>query len=79
MSPRVAVLDPVRIRQEFPILQQQVHGKRLVYLDNANTTQKPQAVIDAIVHYYAFDNANVHRSTHILSAASICDQPMQLP
>src|SRR5262245_38775517 len=70
MSPPAAVLDPVRIRQEFPILQQQVHGKRLVYLDNANTTQKPQAVLDAIDHYYACDNANVHRATYLLSERS---------
>jgi cysteine desulfurase/selenocysteine lyase len=67
MSPLVTALDPVRIGQEFPILQQRVHGKRLVYLDNANTTQKPQAVLDALNHYYSTDNANVHRATHLLS------------
>jgi cysteine desulfurase/selenocysteine lyase len=60
-------LDAARIRQDFPILGEEVHGKRLVYLDNANTTQKPQAVIDATSHYYAHDNANIHRSTHELS------------
>jgi cysteine desulfurase/selenocysteine lyase len=54
-------------RADFPILQQQVYGKPLVYLDNAATTQKPQAVIDALVHYYSYDNANVHRGVHALS------------
>lgn len=55
------------IRSEFPILQQQVNGQALVYLDNAATTQKPQAVIDAVSSYYACDNANVHRAAHVLS------------
>ncbi|OFW16559.1 MAG: cysteine sulfinate desulfinase [Acidobacteria bacterium RIFCSPLOWO2_12_FULL_67_14] len=55
------------IRQDFPILRQQVHGKPLVYLDNAATTQKPQAVIDSLVHYYAQENSNVHRGVHELS------------
>jgi cysteine desulfurase/selenocysteine lyase len=54
-------------RNDFPILHQQVHGKPLSYLDNAATTQKPQSVIDAIVHYYRHDNANVHRGVHALS------------
>ncbi len=54
-------------RQDFPILQQQVYGKPLVYFDNAATTQKPQAVIDSLVHYYTHDNANVHRGVHALS------------
>ena len=53
--------------RDFPILQPQVHGKPLVYLDNAATTQKPQAVIDALAHYYTDDNANVHRGVHQLS------------
>ena len=56
-----------RIRQDFPILQRQVHGKPLVYLDNAATTQKPQSVIDAMGRYYSLDNANVHRGVHYLS------------
>jgi cysteine desulfurase/selenocysteine lyase len=60
-------LDAVRVRQDFPILEELVHGKRLVYLDNANTTQKPRAVIEATSRYYAHDNANIHRSTHELS------------
>jgi len=56
-----------KVRLDFPILSRQVHGKPLVYLDNAATTQKPQAVIDALVEYYAGYNANIHRSTHLLS------------
>jgi cysteine desulfurase / selenocysteine lyase len=59
--------DPAAIRRDFPILQQQVNGKPLVYLDNAATTQKPEAVIEAISHYYRHDNANVHRGAHTLS------------
>jgi cysteine desulfurase/selenocysteine lyase len=62
-----AAFDVARIRRDFPILHQRVHGKPLVYLDNAATTQKPQAVIDALVHYYTTDNANVHRGVHLLS------------
>jgi cysteine desulfurase/selenocysteine lyase len=54
-------------RADFPALHQQVHGRPLVYLDNAATTQKPQAVIDAIARYYGCDNANVHRGVHVLS------------
>jgi cysteine desulfurase/selenocysteine lyase len=57
----------VAIRAEFPILGQLVHGHPLVYLDNANTTQKPQSVIDAERRYYEHDNANIHRATHLLS------------
>ena len=57
----------VEHRADFPILNQQVHGKPLVYLDNAATTQKPQAVIDALVNYYAQDNSNIHRGVHTLS------------
>jgi cysteine desulfurase/selenocysteine lyase len=55
------------IRADFPILRQHVHGHPLVYLDNANTTQKPQAVIDALSDYYLTSNANIHRATHLLS------------
>jgi cysteine desulfurase/selenocysteine lyase len=61
------MLDAERIRADFPALHQEVHGRPLVYLDNAATTQKPQAVLDAIQHYYARDNANVHRGIHELS------------
>ncbi|HKT21710.1 MAG TPA: cysteine desulfurase [Nitrososphaerales archaeon] len=59
-------LDVERIRKDFPILKRKVHGKRLVYLDNAATTQKPAAVIDALVDYYSRYNSNVHRSVHTL-------------
>ena len=62
-----AALDVERIRQDFPILHEQVHGKDLVYLDNAATTQKPQLVIDALTNYYTKGNANVHRAVHYLS------------
>lgn len=54
------------IRQDFPILDQLVHKKPLIYLDSAASAQKPQAVIDSIVHYYQQDNANVHRGAHTL-------------
>ena len=54
-------------RAGFPILAQRVHGKPLVYLDNANTTQKPREVIDAVARYYSESNANIHRATHLLS------------
>jgi cysteine desulfurase / selenocysteine lyase len=63
---KTEVIDVERIRQDFPILKRKVHGKRLVYLDNAATTQKPQSVIDALVDYYSRYNSNVHRSVHTL-------------
>ena len=59
--------DVERIRQDFPILHQLVNGHPLVYLDNAATTQKPNAVIDAIANYYREDNSNVHRGAHTLA------------
>jgi cysteine desulfurase / selenocysteine lyase len=59
--------DVWRVREDFPILKEKVYGKPLVYLDNANTTQKPQAVIDAICGYYTGYNANIHRANHLLS------------
>jgi cysteine desulfurase/selenocysteine lyase len=59
--------DVERVRKDFPALHQTVHGKPLVYLDSAATSQKPQAVIDALVAYYTRDNANVHRGVHTLS------------
>lgn len=61
------VFDAARLREELPILHQTVHGRPLVYLDNAATTQKPRAVIDALVDYYERDNANIHRGVHLLS------------
>jgi cysteine desulfurase/selenocysteine lyase len=62
-----AALDVERIRRDFPILDQVIHGKKLVYLDNGATSQKPRAVIDTIVRYYQHDNANIHRGVHTLS------------
>jgi cysteine desulfurase/selenocysteine lyase len=59
--------DVERIRADFPILAEQVHGRPLVYLDNAATSQKPEAVIKAIADYYRYDNANIHRGVHLLS------------
>ena len=59
--------DAERVRADFPVLQQQVNGKPLVYLDSGATSQKPQAVIDEIVRYYTTENANVHRGVHTLS------------
>ena len=56
-----------KIRADFPILLRQIHNKPLIYFDNAATSQKPQAVIDALVHYYSFQNANIHRGVHALS------------
>ena len=59
--------DVERIRQDFPVLDQEIRGKKLVYLDNAATSQKPKTVIDSIVNYYENDNANIHRGVHTLS------------
>jgi len=60
------MFDVQAIRQDFPILGRQVHGKPLVYLDNAATTQKPRTVIEALVHFYEHQNANIHRAIHTL-------------
>jgi len=60
--------DIERIRADFPILGRQVHGRPLVYADNAATTQKPTVVIERLRHYYEFENANIHRGVHTLSA-----------
>src|SRR5437667_10193845 len=60
------VLELERIREDFPILKRKVKGKRLVYLDNAETNQKPRQVIDALVDYYERYNANAHRSLHTI-------------
>ena len=64
---RASRLDLLKIRNDFPILKRLVHGKRLVYLDNAATTQKPNQVIDTISEYYTNHNANIHRSVHLLA------------
>lgn len=70
LQPEAAVrksFDVARIREDFPILGREVHGKPLVYLDNAATTQKPKSVLDALMHYYEMENANIHRGVHYLS------------
>lgn len=59
--------DPEQLRKDFPVLHQNIHGKPLVYLDNAATTQKPQVVIDVISEYYKGYNSNIHRGVHQLS------------
>jgi cysteine desulfurase/selenocysteine lyase len=60
-------LDPDAIREDFPILEQMVYGKPLVYLDNAATSQKPRVVIDELTQYYSTDNSNSHRGVQLLS------------
>jgi cysteine desulfurase/selenocysteine lyase len=60
-------LDVDKIRTDFPILKQKIHGKPLVYFDNGATSQKPQVVIDALNRYYAAENSNIHRGVHFLS------------
>jgi cysteine desulfurase / selenocysteine lyase len=65
--------DVGRVRRDFPVLDQEVHGKPLVYLDNAATTQKPLAVIEAIENYYRRDNSNIHRGVHTLSERATAD------
>jgi cysteine desulfurase/selenocysteine lyase len=66
-APAAMPVDVETLRAQFPILAQPAHGHSLVYLDNAATTQKPRAVIDALSHYYETANANVHRGVHMLS------------
>lgn len=61
-------LDVDAVRRDFPVLNQRIHGKPLVWLDNAATTQKPSSVIDAISHFYRHDNSNIHRAAHSLAA-----------
>lgn len=67
MSTATRPFDLAQIRADFPILRQTINGQPLAYLDNAATGQKPQPVIDALVHYYAAENSNVHRGVHTLS------------
>ena len=62
--------DVEAVRKDFPALHQQIHGKPLVWLDNAATTQKPQSVIDTLSNYYSRDNSNIHRAAHTLAARS---------
>lgn len=61
------MLNALEIREDFPILSRRVHGKRLVYLDNAATSQKPRSVIEALTRYYESSNANIHRGIHLLA------------
>jgi cysteine desulfurase/selenocysteine lyase len=61
-------LDPRLIRQDFPILQERVNGRQLIWLDNAATTQKPNAVIDRLSYFYQHENSNIHRAAHTLAA-----------
>ena len=70
LRPQAAVqpdFDVNKVRADFPILARKIHGKPLVYLDNAATTQKPQAVIDTLIYYYTAQNSNIHRGVHTLS------------
>ena len=62
--------DPNAAKRDFPILQKRVHGRPLIWLDNAATTQKPQAVIDRLSYYYEHENSNIHRAAHVLAARS---------
>lgn len=68
--PAATSLDVTALRKDFPILAQQVHGKPLIYLDNAATSQKPKCVIEALTRFYQMDNANIHRGVHQLSERS---------
>ena len=70
LEERARPFDVPAIRKDFPILHQQIHGKPLVWLDNAATTQKPRSVIDALSRFYAHDNSNIHRGAHTLAARS---------
>src|SRR6202030_2777208 len=60
--------DVNAIRRDFPILQERVNGRPLIWLDNAATTQKPQSVIDRLAYFYAHENSNIHRAAHTLAA-----------
>ena len=67
------MISPEKIRQEFPILFQDVNDEPLVYLDNAATSQKPKKVLETLNHYYTSNNANVHRGVHTLSERATRD------
>ena len=69
----MTVFDVQKIRDDFPILNEQIRGKPLVYLDNAASSQKPNAVIDAISHNYHHDYSNIHRGVHTLSERSTAE------
>ncbi len=68
LSSEARPFDPVSIRRDFPILQEKINGRPLIWLDNAATTQKPQAVIDRLSEFYEHENSNVHRGAHSLAA-----------
>src|SRR5262249_6427109 len=68
LPPTRGQFDPYAIKREFPILDQQVNGKQLVWLDNPATTQKPRAVIDRLSKCYERENSNIHRAAHTLAA-----------
>jgi len=70
---KTPLLDVEKIRQDFPILHQEINGKPLVYLDNAATSQKPRQVIETLDNYYQQDNANIHRGVHTLSERATAD------
>ena len=70
---RVKSFNVARIREDFPILKQKIHGKPLAYLDNGATSQKPQTVIDTLVRYYSSENSNIHRGVHSLSERATAD------
>lgn len=72
-KPANTTFDIDRVRGDFPILSQKVHGKPLVYLDNAATTQKPKAVLDALLRFYASECSNIHRGVHLLSEIATKD------
>jgi len=67
-APRVAPFDVYAVRRDFPVLQERVNGKQLVWFDNAATTHKSQSVIDRIAYFYAHENSNIHRAAHELAA-----------
>src|SRR5215470_2842758 len=60
-------IDPARVREDFPIFEHLVHGKRLVYLDSASSAQKPASVVEAMHHYYETTHANVHRGVYAIA------------
>ena len=68
LGPAARPFDPHTVRRDFPILQERVHGRPLIWLDNAATTQKPQAVIDRLSYFYQHENSNIHRAAHALAA-----------
>lgn len=70
LSPGHPPFDVNAVRRDFPILRERVNGRQIVWFDNAATTQKPQAVIDRLAHFYAHENSNIHRAAHELAARS---------